>query len=145
MDCKDCGDLISPRRLKFAPDTEVCARCQEKRRYQKTKPRRGQYLSKSQIGAASELMVAADLLSKGYEVFRSVSACGTCDLVILKDDKFSRVEVKTGYETGSGAVKGAQVRHPTDILATCIPEEYRIVYTGELEADQSHGGVKERK
>jgi hypothetical protein len=52
-------------------------------------------LSASTIGAISELAVCADLLSKGYDVFRSVSPGAQCDLIAQKDGNLIRVEVKT--------------------------------------------------
>lgn len=46
-------------------------------------------------GAVAELMVCADLLSKGVEVFRAVSPQATCDLAVIdKSGRFLRVEVK---------------------------------------------------
>lgn len=49
------------------------------------------------VGAIQELIVSADLLRRGHEVFRSLSAACSCDLAILKDNKLLRVEVTTGY------------------------------------------------
>ena len=45
------------------------------------------------IGWASELLVASDLTSKGYDVYLGVS--GRYDLIAMKNDMFYRVEVKT--------------------------------------------------
>lgn len=50
---------------------------------------------RGKIGALSELLVCADLLNEGFEVFRSVSQSCSCDLICMKDDKIYRVEVKT--------------------------------------------------
>jgi len=47
-----------------------------------------------EIGAQAELIVAADLLRRGWHVFRSVSHTGPCDLIILKHGGTLRVEVK---------------------------------------------------
>ena len=52
-------------------------------------------LSASTVGAISELAVCSDLLSKGYDVFRSVSPAAPCDLIAHKEGKLIRVEVKT--------------------------------------------------
>ena len=54
-------------------------------------------LSFGQIGALGELAVCADLLSRGYEVFRAVSPSCSVDVIAQKNGKISRVEVKTGY------------------------------------------------
>lgn len=57
----------------------------------------GHKLSTGTTGAISELAVATDLLRRGFEVFRSLSPTASCDLAILRGDRFLRVEVKTGY------------------------------------------------
>ena len=55
------------------------------------------HVSKSALGAASELDVCSDLLRRGYEVFRSVNSSCSCDLIAMKDKKILRIEVKTGW------------------------------------------------
>lgn len=56
------------------------------------------------VGAMSELAVSIDLLKKGYAVFRSLSPACFCDVVIIKDEKVLRVEIRTGYEYPNGRV-----------------------------------------
>lgn len=56
------------------------------------------------VGAIGEMQVCADLLAKGYEVFRAVSASCSCDIAILKNDKMLRVEARTGYRSKNGKV-----------------------------------------
>lgn len=52
---------------------------------------------KGNIGAYSELLVALDLMRRGYHVFRAVGPHGPFDLVAWrKDTGLLRVEVKTG-------------------------------------------------
>lgn len=54
-------------------------------------------------GAISELKASADLLLKGYQVFRAVSPSAHCDLVILdKDGILKRVEVRSGVKNREG-------------------------------------------
>lgn len=49
------------------------------------------------LGATSELIAAADLMSKGYSVFRNMSPNGHCDLIIAKKyEPPQKVEVRTG-------------------------------------------------
>lgn len=45
-------------------------------------------------GAIAELIVAADLMNKGYDVFRNLSPNGPADLISLKDGKLQLVQVK---------------------------------------------------
>lgn len=53
-------------------------------------------ISKSTVGAISELMVCSDLMTKGYSVFRAISMNCFSDLIAIKGDKIYQVEVKTG-------------------------------------------------
>jgi len=46
-------------------------------------------------GAISELLVCADLLIKGFNIFRASSPSCPCDLVAINNGKPYRVEVKT--------------------------------------------------
>jgi hypothetical protein len=61
-------------------------------------------LSSSKRGAFSELIAAADLLARGFEVFRSVSDHASCDLIALANGRSVRVEVRTGRMLPSGYV-----------------------------------------
>ena len=82
------------------------------------------------VGAIQELRVGADLLMKGYEVFRAMSPCASCDLMILKDKKMLRVEVRTGYERPNKTLTYFNKRFNADIMAVALPD--RIVYKPEL-------------
>lgn len=48
------------------------------------------------MGAVSELIVCADLIKRGYSVFRAQSPACPCDLVVWLGGKLYRVEVRTG-------------------------------------------------
>jgi len=88
----------------------------------------------STVGAMAELCVAADLLRHGFEVFRAVSPHSTCDLAVLKGGKLYRVEVKAGYRTASGVLKGNAAKNPHDILAIYHAGEGIVAYTPELQS-----------
>ncbi len=47
------------------------------------------------VGAQSELLVCADLLNQGFEVYRNVSPTGATDLVAIKKPYVFMVQVKT--------------------------------------------------
>lgn len=64
----------------------------------------GHKISTGKRGAISEMLVACDLLNKGFEVFRAVSASASCDLVIFNDNEIVRIEVRTGNRNMSGSV-----------------------------------------
>lgn len=80
-------------------------------------------------GAIAELFVSADLLKKGYEVFRAQSAACSCDLVTWKDGAFLRVEVKCGVYGKRGGMQYQYPRDPTryDLLAV-VSREGEVTY-----------------
>lgn len=84
----------------------------------------------SSIGAACELIVCADLLSKGYHVFRSMSPTAPYDLVVTMKEKTIRVEVKKHPIGKVGSfVKHTLVRKPeTDIVALMDSRDNSVTY-----------------
>ena len=79
-------------------------------------------------GASSELKVAADLLERGFFVFRSVSRTGPCDLVAVRGKKILRVEVKTSsYRRGAKFCLGSGSPDRFDLLAVVRPDGIRYL------------------
>lgn len=64
----------------------------------------GSKLAPATRGAVSEMVAACDLLERGYEVFRALSAACSCDLIALGPDQVPlRIEVRTGrFNTSTG-------------------------------------------
>ena len=95
--CAHCG-------AKLGPETSVQWRgycgeeCEEAAR--RNVPRRMTQkpggLSSATTGALHELLACADLVSRGYDVFRAVSPSCPCDLIAMRDGNLFRVEVTTG-------------------------------------------------
>lgn len=72
----------------------------------------------STIGAAAELLVAADLLNRGIEVFRALNIHCSCDLIAHRHGKLARIEVKTGRLDWNGQPTAiCRQRSKHDILA----------------------------
>ena len=94
-------------------------------------------LSPSTLGAINELRVCADLLLKGYEVFRSVSPGSSCDLAILKEGKLIRIEVKTAHLKSNGKLMNPVKKHRADVVALVFPES--ITYIPDLSEASIHG------
>lgn len=87
-------------------------------------------MDKSKIGVYAEYRVATDLVSRGYEVFHPIGNA-SCDLIILKDGKCLRVEVKSSYRYLSGKFRNypePEKQHLYDVLAFFLPETGAIVY-----------------
>lgn len=87
------------------------------------------------IGATAELLVAADLLRRGYDVYRSVASNADCDLIVGRYKKLCRIEVK------SAVVRDGYVRFKShrmnllahDVLALCFLRDFRIEYRPPIE------------
>ena len=52
-------------------------------------------ISTSALGTMNELVVAVDLMKKGFEVYCNFRHSGSHDLIALKMDKIYRIEIKT--------------------------------------------------
>lgn len=50
-------------------------------------------LCTGKIGAIAELAIAADLMRRGYEVYRAISGASDFDLIALRDGRFITIEV----------------------------------------------------
>lgn len=72
---------------------------------------------RSVTGAAVELIVAADLLFQGFEVFRAVAPHCSCDLVAHKDGILLRIEVKRSTQRKDGTL----------IRPSCNPDKFDVL------------------
>jgi len=87
-------------------------------------------IDSGKTGAVSELQVSCDLLSKGYEIYRSLSQSSSADLMCQKIGGINRfsIEVKTANRSLAKEDKFScdLSRFRADILAAVLPNE--IVY-----------------
>lgn len=85
-------------------------------------------------GTISELLVCADLLRMGYEVFWAVSPTASCDLIATKGDAVFRVEVKTGHERLNGKPSHSKPRpwQKFNVLAVAFPASGKVTYDGSF-------------
>lgn len=75
------------------------------------------------VGTASELIVATDLIKKGFEVFRNLSLCGPVDLIARNGNTMLRVQVKTQ------ATEFSRLEMENNDLFACLKNghvEYRV-------------------
>ena len=98
--CEVCGKEFQGQ-IHYKTCSEEC----RKERYRK---RFGRYadtsISSGTVGAISEIMISADLMKKGYAVFRALSPACFCDVIAIKDKKILRVEIRTGYMAKNGKI-----------------------------------------
>lgn len=100
--CPRCGKEIPQRYRRGAPQKYCSRRCS-----QYAYARRGENSWREgtvtgTIGAVGELLVSADLLKRGYHVFRSLSPNAVCDLAIITGARAIRVEVTKGNRARTG-------------------------------------------
>lgn len=90
LNCPTCGKSVTNRQRRYCSD-----QCRPS-----VHPGLAKQLGIScgKVGAIAELVVCADLIRRGFEVFRSVSQDCSCDLIVLKDGQAQRVEVKTAVQ-----------------------------------------------
>ncbi len=64
-------------------------------------------LATGTMGALSELLICADLMKRGWEVFRALSPHSNCDVLALKNGILLKLEIRTGwyYELSDGTLK----------------------------------------
>lgn len=111
MSCGYCGGPIPEKRVRAHAKycKTACQKAVARERYRITSGCKPQgEMASGTVGAIGELLVAVDLLEKGYEVFRALSPACSCDLVVYKGGRGTRVEVK---------VRQPNADHRADVLA----------------------------
>lgn len=106
--------------LGLPTDTRIDRRKTKHRNYA---ARFGIELSSHTIGCISEMLVCADLLQKGWHVYRSISPHAPDDLVARREKKTVAVEVRSGRQNRAGVISCAKpIREKTwDVLAVVLP------------------------
>ena len=115
--CDHCGDPLPWSRLNAANRDRIrfCSKqCSQAHFKQQMKAAAGTEhwarLSPGTSGALAELVACADLMARGYEVFRAQSPSCSCDVVAIRDGKVHRVEVRSGYKHQDGTIHTALTR-----------------------------------
>ena len=72
-------------------------------------------VSSGTVGAIHEMMVATDLMKRGFHVFRALSQSCPCDLVAYNVSGVPyRIEVRTWNKTVTGDIYASQLSKPKD-------------------------------
>ena len=99
-------------------------------------------ITSGNLGAKNELVVAIDLIEKGFNVFRSLTPNAPFDLVAYRNKQLYRIEVKTARLNLDGTRRSQQHLVKThigdiDAVAWVMPNkiEYQAILSGlELSA-----------
>jgi hypothetical protein len=128
--CWRCGGVINSHKSSAA---KFCSsKCGSKRHWESVRSK--SKAKGSNLGAESELYVSADLLRRGFEVYRNVSSWGSSDLIFKAGVRLFSVEVRTGYVNKSGNAVVSKERMKSDILAV-VTDGPTILYKPELPKD----------
>lgn len=140
MKCSECPNEVPEGKLKYPSRltcSDKCAKARNRRRYIEINGELG--LPTMTIGTIAELIVVADLLRMGYEVFRAASGSCSCDLVILRNGEMQRIEVRSGYITVNGELRTTNPVIRADVLAIVSHFDGRIEYRGTTEVPEPLG------
>lgn len=131
------GVRLFPRRVAAPKPARVVREKIQKPPKPPPPPRFGRQLSSGVTGVIAENIVCNDLLMKGFDVYRSATAGGLCDLVVIcrETERVCRVEVKAGMVAPSGRLQYPSAsRNRYDVLAVVILDG-SIVYDRPIFAD----------
>jgi len=135
--CAECRVLFKVNKGKVQ---EFCSNSCRSAAYQVNYPAELLALSTGSRGAIGELMVCADLLLRGFDVFRAVSQSSKCDLAIVLPPRIVfRVEVTTGHRINGKLAHSTKSASQFDILAVCLTVAREIVYFSDV-AETEIGG-----
>lgn len=97
--CSNCGSEFQPR----MSTQRLCSNhCREVFYKGQHADPEGEKIPSGTVGAVTELVIAADLMRKGWHVFRALSPACFCDLVAYKDGQHRFIEVRTGTRLADG-------------------------------------------
>lgn len=102
LTCAECGVALP---LDKNPSRIYCSReCQRNVQRRKT-GRLFLPIPSGTIGALHELVICADLMRRGWNVFRAMSPSCPCDLIVYRSESpLFRVEVRTAQRRADGEV-----------------------------------------
>lgn len=134
--CVECGaPLIGGRKdRKFCDKT--CAAFTAKRKWREANPKSPlAAFATGAVAEANEMLVAIDLLQRGYEVYRSAFPAQSCDMLVRTPDAPAdyhlRIEVTSGNYTGSGTLVHPE-RDPSKYDVMAVVANGKITYKPEL-------------
>lgn len=127
--CEGCGNVLVL--TKHAWNKKFCSTDCYKLKVGAKSPFNG--ISTGTVGAIAELVVSADLMKRGYEVYRALSQSSSCDLLALKNGILTKIEVKTGYTNGAtGSLSFPKGKMRADIFAVVDHRNGTITYIPEI-------------
>ena len=136
--CAECEQSFHPLNGNHVYCSKQCNSRATARRYERFAQHPVAVIPKGTIGAISELRVSADLMARGYHVFRAMSPACPGDLMVFKGEQSPiLVEVRTGQRSPTtGRVSYAKLRaNQTTVGLIAVVLFDRILYEPNLDDD----------
>lgn len=124
--CEVCGTKFEGRTRTQKYCSEGCQQIRWRAKWRDRNPTDPIKLNTNTVGALHELIVCADLLQKGFAVFRAVSPSAPCDLAVLRGSQLLRIEVRTGQNTAGGVLWPKSSRDQCDHYAVVLRDRDNI-------------------
>lgn len=100
--------------------SKVCRNKSHNNKYNENQTVTSEDVSRSTVGAISELRVCYDLMRRGFDVFRAMSPNSHADVIAIKNNIIYQLEVRTGRY-----LVGGHLFWPTNRLG----DKSLVVYT----------------
>lgn len=136
--CDICGEPFNAKVHNQGQVNRTCSQeCREALKRKNYSSPYGVQLTTGTMGAVGEMVVAIDLINRGYHVFRALSPSCPCDLVAYRDGVAPfRVEVRTATRKADGSIPMLATRYQSDIgkqdVFAVVTRDGDIVYVPGL-------------
>lgn len=126
--CVTCDAEFEPYRAAQKYCSRACWPSEKQRQTRLGADRVHASLPTSTTGCISELVVAADLLAKGYAVFRTLTPNSFCDLIAVRGEETRKIQVRTGRILNDKPYHCQLVRAGVTEVAVFYPDKDKIEY-----------------
>lgn len=131
--CETCSAPFTTTRTAQRCCSKKCTHTRYLKEWREANPVDYTKVTTGSVGAAGELLVASDLLMKGFHVFRSLSPSCPCDLAILQDGTLLRIEVTTAHWARGGKLQSPKKDNERyDVIAYIMRSSREIIYDPPL-------------
>lgn len=139
LTCAGCSQPFESFRKKKYCSEVCCVQTNYTRavKYGKERAKVGEVMTTSKKGAWGELVACYDLLSRGYDVFRSVSPTSNFDLVIYDKTtkKLQTVEVRCGRKGKKGYIFTSKPEDGCDLYAV-VTDDKEVDYVKQTDQQE---------
>lgn len=127
-ECKKCRKIFTPKHKAAQFCSKGCKMGYNYTRYTKSETKG---ICSGTVGAIAELVVCADLMKKGFDVYRAVSPHAYADLIAIKDGRLYQFEVRTARYMDDGKIFFPTTRLENKSVAVVTHTDNKVHYLTE--------------